>query len=452
MKAALGVDVGGTFTDVVLVEAGGQIHVAKVVTTPDDPRQGVRHGVEVALQRAGLSGDAIGRFVHGTTLATNVLLQRQGARTALIVTAGFRDILRLARDMRQGAARYDLLFPPPEPPIESGLVFEAGERLMADGSVRRPLEAAEVERVVSQVAAQQPEAVAVALLHSYVNPAHEQALAFALRQALPDAFVVTSADVWPELREYERTTTAIACAYVGPVMATYLAGLQQMLREMGITCPVQIMESSGGSLSAALAAERPVATIESGGAAGVIAGSVIGGWVGASDVLSFDMGGTTAKAAVVRNGQPSLTFEFRVGESASMADRRGAGLPVKTPVVDLAEIGAGGGSIAWVDAGGAMQVGPHSAGAVPGPACYGRGGTQPTVTDANLVLGYLRAGELSDGVVLSTELARDAILRAVAEPLGLGVVTAARDHPRVRQHQHGGGAAHGHHPARHRPA
>jgi N-methylhydantoinase A len=426
MSAAMGVDVGGTFTDVVLVDDEGNIHVAKVVTTPSDPRDGVRHGVEVALARAGLTGAAIERFVHGTTLATNVLLERQGARTALAVTYGFGDILRLARESRAGALRYDLLFPPPDPAVERELTFEVRERMTATGAVHTDLEPAEIDRVVAEIAAQRPEAIAISFLHSYANPAHEQAFAFACRRALPGAFVVTSSDVWPEMREYERTTTTIACAYIGPVMATYLAGLQHMLRSLGITCAVQIMESSGGSLSAALAAERPVATIESGGAAGVMAARVIGDWVGARDVLSFDMGGTTAKTAAVRGSEPTLSYEFRVGESASVGDRRGAGLPIKTPVVDLAEIGAGGGSIAWVDRGGALQVGPQSAGAVPGPACYGRGGDQPTVTDANLVLGYLRAGELSDGVVLSVEQAREAIREEVSDRLGIDVVTAAR--------------------------
>ena len=426
MSAAMGVDVGGTFTDVVLVDGAGTIHVAKVVTTPSDPRDGVRHGVEVALERAGLDGGAIERFVHGTTLATNVLLERRGARTALAVTEGFGDILRLARESRSGSARYDLLFPPPDPAIERELTFEVRERMTASGEVHTELEPAEIDRVVTAIAAQQPEAIAISFLHSYTNPAHEQAFAFACRRAVPDAFVVTSNDVWPEMREYERTTTTIACAYIGPVMATYLAGLQQMLRTLGIICAVQIMESSGGSLSASLAAERPVATIESGGAAGVMAARVVGGWVGARDVLSFDMGGTTAKTAAVRGGEPTLTYEFRVGESASVGDRRGAGLPIKTPVVDLAEIGAGGGSIAWVDRGGALQVGPHSAGAVPGPACYGRGGTLPTVTDANLVLGYLRSGELSDGVVLSVDRANEAIAAEVSDRLGVDVVKAAR--------------------------
>ncbi|MCU1365796.1 MAG: hypothetical protein JWL72_1893 [Ilumatobacteraceae bacterium] len=425
MKVTLGVDVGGTFTDVVLIDPEGVIHVSKVVTSPEDPRDGVRHGVEVALAAAGLDGAAVARFVHGTTLATNVLLERAGARTAFVTTRGFGDLLRLGRSTRIGEARYDLLFPPPEPPVDEAMTFEVSERLTATGAVHTELSAPHIGEVVARIAETQPEAVAICFLHAYANPAHEHRFADACRAAMPGVFVVASADVWPEMREYERATTALACAYVGPVMAAYLAGLQAMLAEIGVACPVQVMDSSGGVLSASLAASKPVATIESGGAAGVTAAGFIGQLLGERHVLSFDMGGTTAKAAVVRAGEPSLTFDFRVGGHASAGDRRADGLAVKTPVVDLAEIGAGGGSLAWVDRGGALQVGPRSAGAIPGPACYGRGGTQPTVTDANLVLGYLRPGELSDGVTLSLAAASAAIDAHVAGPLGIGTVDAA---------------------------
>jgi N-methylhydantoinase A len=426
MKVTVGVDVGGTFTDVVLVDSDGAIHASKVVTTPHDPRDGVRHGVEVALATAGLDGSAVERFVHGTTLATNVLLERRGARAAFVTTAGFGDMLRLGRATRVGEARYDLLFPPPSPPVDDDMTFEVHERMTASGVAHLPLTDAHVAEVVERIAAGKPEAVAICFLHAYANPAHEEAFAAACRAAMPGAFVVSSAETWPEMREFERATTALACAYVGPVMASYLTGLQQMLRELGVVCPVQIMESSGGVLTAALAARKPVATIESGGAAGVMAAGFVGRLLGERDVLSFDMGGTTAKAAVVRGGEPTLTFDFKVGGHASGGDRRNEGLAVKTPVVDLAEIGAGGGSLAWVDRGGALQVGPRSAGAVPGPACYGRGGTQPAVTDANLILGYLHAGELSDGVVLSPERAAAAIDEHVGGPLGMGTVEAAR--------------------------
>ena len=426
MKVTIGVDVGGTFTDVVLVDAAGTIHASKVVTTPADPRDGVRHGVEVALATAGLDGAAIERFVHGTTLATNVLLERAGARTAFVTTEGFGDLLRLGRATRTGEARYDLLFGPPTPPVDDDMTFEVTERTTASGAVHVALDPAHVTDVVGRIAAMQPEAIAICFLHAYANPAHEEQFAAACRAAMPGVFVVSSADTWPEMREYERATTALACAYVGPVMASYLDGLQTMLRGIGVVCPVQIMESSGGVLSAALAARKPVATIESGGAAGVMAAGFVGRLLGEHDVLSFDMGGTTAKTAVVRGGEPALTFDFRVGGHTSAGDRKNDGLVVKTPVVDLAEIGAGGGSLAWVDLGGALQVGPRSAGAVPGPACYGRGGTRPAVTDANLLLGYLRAGELSDGVVLSPELAARAVDEHVAGPLGVSTVEAAR--------------------------
>ena len=426
MRVTIGVDVGGTFTDVVLVDEQGAIHASKVVTTPADPREGVRHGVVVALDAAGLAGSSVDRFVHGTTLATNVLLQRVGARTAFVTTRGFGDLLRLGRSTRTGEARYDLMFPPPPPPVDEHLTFEVHERLTASGDVHVPLTAQHVADVVSGIAAQRPEAIAICFLHAYANPSHEQNFAQACRAAMPNVFVVSSADTWPEMREYERATTALACAYVGPVMATYLDGLQAMLRDLGVTCPVQIMDSSGGVLSAARAARKPVATIESGGAAGVMAAGFVGQLLGERDVLSFDMGGTTAKTAVVRDGAPTLTFDFHVGGPTSAGDRRSVGLPVKTPVVDLAEIGAGGGSLAWVDAGGSLQVGPRSAGAVPGPACYGRGGVHPAVTDANLVLGYLRSGELSDGVTLSPDLAAAAVDEHVARPLGVSTLDAAR--------------------------
>lgn len=426
MKVTIGVDVGGTFTDVVLVDSAGEIHASKVVTTPADPREGVRHGVQVALDAASVRGADVERFVHGTTLATNVLLQRAGARTAFVATAGFGDLLRLGRTTHKGEARYGLLFGPTEPPVEHQMTFEVTERMRADGSVHVGLEQAHLDDVVSRIAETKPEAVAVCFLHSYANAEHETRVADACRAAMPGVFVVSSSQTWPEMREYERATTALACAYVGPVMATYLEGLQEMLLEMGVASPVQIMDSSGGVMTAAFAARKPVATIESGGAAGVMAAGFVGRLLGECDVLSFDMGGTTAKAAVVRDGEPTLTFDFQVGGHTSMGDRKSDGLPVKTPVVDLAEIGAGGGSLAWVDAGGALQVGPRSAGAVPGPAAYGRGGVYPAVTDANLVLGYLRAGELSDGVELSVERATKAIDDHVAEQLGLSTVDAAR--------------------------
>ncbi len=422
----VGVDIGGTFTDVVVASTVGTIHVHKVLTTPDDPRRGLRSGVAAALAGAGSEPASVTRFVHGTTLATNVILQRQGARVAFVTTAGFGDMVRLGREARVDGERYDLFFEKPVPPVEHELTFEVLERVRADGSALRPLTPVEAVRVASLVAAARPEAVAVCLVNSYANAAHEQAVAEALRAVLPSSVTVAvSSDIWPELREFERAMTTVLSAYVAPVMSAYLNGLSETLQELGITCPVEVIDSAGGVMSASVAASRPVSTLESGGAAGIMAAAHVGRLTGASDLLSFDMGGTTAKAGIVRDGRPAITHDFQVGGSGSYGHRRaGTGLPLKVPTVDLAEVGAGGGSIAWLDGVGALSVGPRSAGAVPGPACYGLGGSDPTVTDANLVLGFL-APEIADGVRLSVDAATVAIDSTLARPLGLAVVAAA---------------------------
>ena len=424
--AFLGVDIGGTFTDVVLSDGAGAMHVGKVLTTPDDPRRAVRRGIEEVLARSGTAPAAITRVVHGTTLATNVILQRTGAHVAFVTTAGFADMLRLGREARVEGDRYDLLFDKPTPPVEHRMTVEVAERIAATGEVVEALIPASVDAAVVRLAEMQPEAVAICLLNSHVNSIHEQSLAAACRAALPGAYVAASCEVWPEMREYDRAMTTVMSAYVGPAMAEYLGGLQSLLTSMGIGCPVDIMESSGGVLSAALAAQRPIYTVESGGAAGVTAAGFIGNALGHLDVISFDMGGTTAKAGVVRGGRSDITHNFQVGGKGSYGSiRNGTGFPVKIPVVDLAEVGAGGGSIAWVDVGGSLRIGPRSAGAVPGPACYGRGGLDPTVTDANLVLGYLDPGGLADHVALDRSASVAAIESAVAGPLGLGVDEAA---------------------------
>jgi N-methylhydantoinase A len=423
----IGVDVGGTFTDVVLARADGTLHVEKVATTPSDPRAGVLDGVARVLQRAGVAPAHVSRVVHGTTLATNVVLERRGGPVALVVTEGFADLLRLGREARVEDDRYDLFFTTPAPPVDPRRTFEVAERVAADGSVLRPLAGDEADAVAARVTASDPVAVAVCLLHAYANPEHEATVVDALRRALPDVFVVASSEVWPEMREYERAMTTVICAYVGPVMAAYLTGLERGLRSLGIAGPLDIMDSSGGVMSAPLAARRPVRTLESGGAAGVTAAGMVGRRLGARDVISFDMGGTTAKLGLVRDGRPAVVTDFQIGGAGSFgATRAGTGFPVKVSTVDLAEVGAGGGSIAWLDVDGALRVGPRSAGAVPGPASYARGGTHPTVTDANLVLGYLDPGGLAGGVRLSLDAARAALEREIAEPLGIGVIDAAR--------------------------
>ncbi len=421
----LGVDVGGTFTDIVLSDADGRVHTRKVLTTPADPRDGSCRGITEVLAETGTDPTSITRLVHGTTLATNVILERKGPPVAFVTTAGFGSMLRLGREARVEGDRYDLLFRTATPPVPPGLTFEIAERISGTGAVIEAPDDDQIAALVAEVAAADPVSLAVCLINSHRDPTHEQRVAAALRAALPHVYMAVSSDVWPEAREYDRAMTTVISAYVGPIMADYLRGLEARIHELGISCPVEIMESSGGVLRAELAAQRPVYTVESGGAAGVIAAGYVGSLLGESEVISFDMGGTTAKAGVVRDGKPDITHDFHVGGKGSFGSTRsGTGFPVKTPVVDMAEVGAGGGSIAWVDTGGALRVGPSSAGSTPGPVCYGRGGTEPTVTDANLVLGYLDPGALADGLQLDTQAARDAIERVVA-PLGLDAVDGA---------------------------
>ncbi|MDP4511119.1 hydantoinase/oxoprolinase family protein [Nonomuraea turcica] len=413
MAYTIGVDVGGTFTDVVLRSTSGAISVVKCLSTHYDPIAGIVSGVTRAL------GDRdpaqVTRVVHATTLATNAVLERKGVRVAYVTTQGFRASVPLGRYARVEEDRYDLRFSPPPPPVAAADCFEVVERISARGEVLTPLDANSVRHVAAEIARRGIASTAVCLLHAYANPDHERQVAAILRQSVPT--VVTSSEVWPEIREYERATTTIMSAYIGPLMASYLSRLRDRLAEIGIHAPIHVMESSGGVISADLAARRAVATIESGPAAGVLAAA----GAGFADVISFDMGGTTAKACVVRGGRPEITHEFHVGGKGSFGGRRaGTGVPIKTPAIDLAEVGAGGGSIAWLDAAGALRVGPHSAGSSPGPACYGLGGSEPTVTDANLVLGYLS----SASIPLSPSLA-DKALDRLAGPLGVSREEAA---------------------------
>ena len=423
----LGVDIGGTFTDVVVAQPGRRLVSGKYLTTPDDPTTGVLRAVSDVLVRTGVAPGDISRVAHATTLGTNVILERRGVEVAFVTTRGFRSLLTLGRGARVEEQRYDLFFNPPAPPVPPSHCFEVSERVLADGTVRLHLEDDEAEQVATAIAELRVAAVAVCFLHSYANPVNEQRMVAILRDRLPGVTIVASSETWPELREYERATTTLMSAYVGPIMAGYLAGLSSRLAEIGVVAPVHIMESSGGVMSVAMAAERPVYTIESGPAAGVMAVQAIGADIGMGDLISFDMGGTTAKAGVIRNGQADVTHQFHVGGSGSFGGRReGTGIPLKIPAVDLAEVGSGGGSIAWVDAGGALRVGPHSAGADPGPACYGRGGDQPTVTDADLVLGYLDADSFAGGTVpLYPERAETALRTQICEPLGIGLSEAA---------------------------
>lgn len=423
----LGADIGGTFTDVVLTRGDGRLHVAKQLTSPDAPERSVLEAVARVLEESGVSPSSITRVVHGTTLATNAVIERKGARVAFVTTEGFGDLLRIGREARVEDDRYDLHFEPTPSPLERAAIFKATERVAADGTILKPLDPESLAGVVEGIRAYEPEAVAICLLHAYAHPEHEARIEAALQAAMPELVVVPSSRVHPEMREFDRASTTLFTAEVAPLMASYLARLEAGLDGLGIHAPLQIMESSGGVMAAAVAAERAVATLESGGAAGVMAAARFAGFYEKAQVISFDMGGTTAKAGVVRDGRPAVARELHVGGRGSFGGRRaGTGMPIKTPTIDLAEVGAGGGSIAWLDPEGVLRVGPQSAGAAPGPACYAQGGLEPTVTDANLALGYLSPENFAGGRFdLDPEAGRRAIRERIAEPLGVSVERAA---------------------------
>src|SRR5216117_1977640 len=423
MPARLGVDIGGTFTDLVVIdEATGTARVGKVLTTPKDPAHGVEEGIRALLDDAGVRPDEVRAVVHGTTLATNALIERKGAKTALLTTEGFRDALEIGREGRYDM--YDLFIDPPSPLVPRHLRREVPERLLADGSIARAIDEVAARRALAELAKDGIAALAICLLHAYVNPAHESRLAALAREAIPEVFVACSSEVVPEIREYDRTSTTCANAYVAPLMARYLEDLERRLTGLGIPGQLYIMQSSGGIALPPFARRLPVRLVESGPAAGALAAAQAARERREPRLLSFDMGGTTAKACVIDDGVPLVGREFEVAR----ADRfkKGSGLPIRVPVIELIEIGAGGGSIARVDRMGLLKVGPDSAGADPGPACYSLGGRLPTVTDADLLLGYLDAEFFLGGRMrLDREAARGAIEEHVASPLGLDVIAAA---------------------------
>src|SRR5438552_1892926 len=423
MPARLGVDIGGTFTDLVVIdETTATAHVGKVLTNPKDVAHGVEEGIHALLDDAGVRPDEVRAVVHGTTLATNALIEKKGAKTALLTTEGFRDALEIGREGRYDM--YDLFIDPPPPLVPRHLRREVPERLLADGSIARAIDEVAARRVLAELAQDGVEALAICLLHAYVNPAHEARLVALAHEAIPGVFVSCSSEVVPEIREYERASTTCANVYVAPLMARYLEDLERRLAGLGIPGQLYIMQSSGGIAVPPLARRLPVRLIESGPAAGALAAAQAAGQRREPKLLSFDMGGTTAKACVIDDGVPLVGREFEVAR----ADRfkKGSGLPIRVPVVELIEIGAGGGSIARVDRMGLLKVGPDSAGADPGPACYTLGGRHPTVTDADLILGYLDGDFFLGGRM---RLDRDAAGRAIEEhvgrPLGLDLTRAA---------------------------
>ncbi len=425
MSWRIGVDIGGTFTDVALVREGsGEIGIAKVSTTPRDLAEGVLTALRSAIEGHGVEAADVGFLSHATTVVTNALLEAKGARTALVTTRGFRDVLELRRSARSDL--YDLFQDPPSVLVPRHLRLELTERLDAQGEVVVPLAEDEIDAVIDFIEAHEVEAVAVSFLYSFLNDDHERLVAARLRQALPTIPIFVSSEVLPEIREFERTSTTAVCAYVGPILASYLERLEAVTREMGLPT-LHVMASSGGVLDVPEVLKMPAMAVESGPAAGVVAALQIGRDLGMENLISFDMGGTTAKASLIENGRIETTSEYEVGSSANVSRwLHGTGHPIRVPVIDLAEVSAGGGSIAWIDPGGALRVGPRSAGAEPGPVCYGQGGTEPTVTDADLVLGYLDPENLLGGdLPVDIARARQAIDEKIATPLGLGTVQAA---------------------------
>jgi N-methylhydantoinase A len=423
----IGIDIGGTFTDAAFVdEASGAVSVVKVLTTPASLAQGFMSAVKRGLKERGSGGQAVGLVVHATTVATNALIEGTTARVGMITTRGFRDVLEIGRQIR--SRLYDVHLQKPRPLVPRRWSLEVRERLDAGGRVLEPLDHGDVRDAARRLKAEGVEAVVCCFLHSYLNAAHEREAAAIIREEFPEAFLSVSSDVCPEFREYLRASTTAVNAAVMPLVARYLDALESELGRLGVSAPFYVMQSSGGVMSSGSAKQKPVYMVESGPAAGVIAAGAYATPHGYRDVLSFDMGGTTAKVGLIQDGQLRLSTELEVGGQSvtPLGEGRGGGYPIRTPVIDLVEVGAGGGSEAWIDEGGALRVGPRSAGAMPGPACYGRGGTAPTVTDANLLLGRLNPAFFLGGeLALDLAAAERAISDRCATPLGLDPVKAA---------------------------
>jgi N-methylhydantoinase A len=421
MTWRLGFDIGGTFTDFALQNVTtGTVIIGKHLTTPDDPAEGVFRGLDALLERAGASMADVTHAVHGTTLGANLVIEKKGARTFLLTTEGFRDVLEIQRQLRYNIN--DLFVDKHPPLIPRDQIVEIRERITADGAVHRPLDPGEVKAALAVCSDRGAESLAVALLHAYANPDHEDTVAELAAIHLPGIPVTRSSAISPQYREYERTNTAVVNAYITPRFEQYLRALGRGFGDRGFTRALYLIQNNGGIATAERAARFPVRSLDSGPAAGAILAAHIGHLTGDADLIGFDMGGTTAKACLIENGQPVRTDQLEVD---MIGMRHGSGLPINVASVDLVEIGAGGGSVARVERG-ILRVGPHSAGAEPGPACYGLGGREPTVTDANLVLGYLDENFFLGG---ARRLDRDAAARAidahVARPLGVGRVEAA---------------------------
>ncbi|MEP9386460.1 hydantoinase/oxoprolinase family protein [Mesorhizobium sp. KR9-304] len=422
----IGVDVGGTFTDFVMLVGDGSTVALKIASTPIQPELAVIEGIRTLLAQAAIGPASVSEILHGTTVGSNTLLQKTGARCGLITTAGFRDVLEIGRV--RTPTMFDLSWRKPEPLVPRRWRIEVKERIAADGSVLEPLDTGEILEAGRLLVGQGIDSIAICFLNSYVNPAHEQAAARVLATAFPGLPVTASVDVLPSMGEYERCSTTVVNAYVVPTLRGYLKRLEQELRAIGLDAPLLIGNSNGGLSTAAVAQAKPVFFVTSGRASGAVGAARLGMSIGCADLIAFDMGGTTASATMVRGGDVSRTheYEFRDGISTPSRFIKAGGYMMRVPTVDVAEVGSGAGSIASLDEGGLLRVGPVSAGALPGPACYGLGGDRPTVTDANVALGLLPTKLGGGSLQLDPEAARTAIARHIAEPGRLTVDDAAQ--------------------------
>jgi len=422
----VGVDVGGTFTDIVLLGSDGTIHTKKISSSVENYAQAIVDGLAELFRETGLAGGAIEEIRHGTTVASNAILEHKGAKTGLITTKGFRDVLEI-RTLRM-PRMYDIGWTKPAPLVERYLRRVVDERINAAGVVERALDPLEAERAVDALLAEKIETIAVCLLHSFANPAHELAIKEVIKRKAPSLPCSLSCEVLPEIKEYERTSTTVVNAYVTPIVASYLKALRKGLDRAGVRARLLLMQSNGGLTTDAAAAALPIHIIESGPAGGVVGAQALARAKRLPKVITFDMGGTTAKAAMVEDGEVTRAHEYAVGAGIMIGSRllTGAGYTLKVPAIDLAEVGAGGGSLVWIDDAGALQVGPESAGASPGPLCYDKGGETPTVTDANLLLGYINPAYLVGGALkLNPDKARRIFNDRIAKPLGMPLERAA---------------------------
>ena len=421
----VGIDVGGTFTDIVTLKEG-RLYRRKVRSTSDDFSTGGLEGLRLLLAESGDASRDAREVIHGTTVATNAIVEKKGARTGLITTKGFRDILEIGR-MRTPRL-YDLTWRKPPPLVARELRREADERVTADGVVLRPLDEESVREATNILTSKGVTSIAICFINSFSYPSHERRTAEIVREVAPHVSLSVSHVVLPAMREYERTSTTVINAYIRPVVDNYIGALEQGLVEMGVEAPLMIMQSNGGIMGAGLSREKPIYMVESGPAAGVMGSLHLGRRLGHRDIISFDMGGTTAKAATIQQGEADRHTEYEVGGELHMGHQllKGGGYMLCVPSIGVAEVGAGGGSIIWTDEGGVLQVGPQSAAAQPGPACYAMGGVEPTITDANVLLGYLNPEHLVGGdLPLDAEAARRAMKARIAEPLSIDAIEAA---------------------------